>query len=54
MISREGEIVKFTKLSLLVEGSPETWLKNLEKVMRNSIRKLLEEGISDFVYNPKL
>jgi len=47
MISGEGEKVPFTQ-SLYPEGNVEDWLLEVERVMRESLRKILSDALVDY------
>ena len=47
MISGEGETVPFTE-RLYPEGNVEDWLLEVEKVMRESLRKILSDALEDY------
>jgi len=47
MISGEGEHVPFTE-RLYPEGNVEDWLLEVEKVMRESLRKILSDALIDY------
>jgi len=48
MISGEGEKVPFTQ-RLYPEGNVEDWLLEVERVMRESLRKILSDSLEDYV-----
>jgi len=47
MISGEGEKVPFTE-RLYPEGNVEDWLLEVERVMRESLRKILSDALEDY------
>jgi len=47
MISGEGEKVPFTE-RLYPEGNVEDWLLEVERVMRESLRKILSDSLEDY------
>ena len=47
MISGEGEKVPFTEI-LRPDGNVEDWLLEVERVMRESLRKILSDALEDY------
>jgi len=47
MISGEGEVVPFTE-RLYPKGNVEYWLLEVERVMRESLRKILSDSLEDY------
>lgn len=47
MISAEGEVVPF-KDRLYPEGNVEDWLLEVERVMKDSLRLILQEALEDY------
>lgn len=47
MISGEGEKVPFTE-SLYPKGNVEDWLLEVERVMRESLRKILSDSLENY------
>jgi len=47
MISGEGEKVPFTEV-LRPDGNVEDWLLEVERVMRESLRKILSDALEDY------
>lgn len=52
MISGEGEEVKFSE-KLYPEGNVEVWLGDVERVMRESVRKQIELAVADYPLTPR-
>ncbi|KAK2956118.1 putative Dynein axonemal heavy chain 5 [Blattamonas nauphoetae] len=52
MISAEGEEIKFDK-QVLAEGAVEQWLLNVEAMMRQSIRKQIQDSLTAYNQTPR-
>ena len=47
MISVEGEVVPFSKAQR-AKGQIEVWLNNVQAAMRESLQKLMKQGLNDY------
>ena len=47
MFSGEGEVVPFSE-TIYPTGNVEDWLLNVENLMRMSLKKIIEDALSDY------
>ena len=52
MVSADGEVVPFAE-NVIAQGNVEAWLKDVEVMMRKSIKSILSEAIIDYVKKPR-